>query len=238
MPAHRTAPVKITDDSSANLRHTERTPGGIVSHHQHPGRRIAVAAVFVIGLVAAACGSSGGGATTTAPSATTAAPGPTRSVTGTNTTVPLLGSSGPTSSAVTETTALTSTSPDSTTPDTTTADTTGGTTTTTEPGAVDENGIPIQESDPYGQQYLQVKGTNVYCPVGPAWNPDQSDPIEGTGEVFTDNAQAAVLDNGWGVTVDLNDENGGRDTWNQLASACYNESTECSTGQLARSSLG
>jgi preprotein translocase subunit SecD len=151
-------------------------------------------------------------------------------VTGTNTTVPLLGSSGPTSSAVTETTALTSTSPDSTTPDTTTADTTGGTTTTTEPGAVDENGIPIQESDPYGQQYLQVKGTNVYCPVGPAWNPDQSDPIEGTGEVFTDNAQAAVLDNGWGVTVDLNDENGG---WNQLASACYNESTECSTGQLA-----
>ena len=75
-----------------------------------------------------------------------------------------------------------------------------------EAGPVDENGVPIQESNPYGQQYLQVKGTNVYCPVGPAWNPDGADPIEGSGEVFTDNAQAAVLDNGWGVTVDLNDE--------------------------------
>ncbi|MFZ9629575.1 MAG: protein translocase subunit SecD [Ilumatobacteraceae bacterium] len=166
--------------------------------------------------------------------ATTAAPGPSRSVTSTNTTVPLLGStSGATTSTVTGTSSPDTTSPDSTVPDTTTGDTTGGTTTTTEAGPVDENGVPIQESNPYGQQYLQVKGTNVYCPVGPAWNPDGADPIEGSGEVFTDNAQAAVLDNGWGVTVDLNDENGGRDTWNQLASACYNESTECSTGQLA-----
>ncbi|MGA0894641.1 MAG: protein translocase subunit SecD [Ilumatobacteraceae bacterium] len=169
--------------------------------------------------------------TTVAPS-TTGAPGPSRSITATDTTVPLLGAA-PTSVADTTTTAAaTTTTADSTTTTTTTADSTG-TTTTTEPPVLDENGIPVQESDPYGQQYLQVKGTNVYCPVGPAWNPDGADPIEGSGEVFTDNAVAAVLDTGWGVTVDLNDGNGGRSTWNEIASACYNQTDQCPSGQLA-----
>ncbi|MFM8310735.1 MAG: preprotein translocase subunit SecD [Ilumatobacteraceae bacterium] len=167
--------------------------------------------------------------TTVAPS-TTGAPGQSRSITATDTTVPLLGAA-PSTTTGTTTTSSTSTSSTSTVPATST--TTPGTTTTTEPPVLDENGIPVQESDPYGQQYLQVKGTNVYCPVGPAWNPDGADPIEGSGEVFTDNAVAAVLDTGWGVTVDLNDGNGGRSTWNEIASACYNQSAQCPSGQLA-----
>ncbi|MFM7252533.1 MAG: preprotein translocase subunit SecD [Ilumatobacteraceae bacterium] len=167
--------------------------------------------------------------TTVAPT-TTGAPGPSRSITATDTTVPLLGAA-PSTTTGTTTTSSTSTSSTSTVPATST--TTPGTTTTTEPPVLDENGIPVQESDPYGQQYLQVKGTNVYCPVGPAWNPDGADPIEGSGEVFTDNAVAAVLDTGWGVTVDLNDGNGGRSTWNEIASACYNQSAQCPSGQLA-----
>lgn len=170
---------------------------------------------------------------TTVASSTTGAPGPSRPVSATATTAPLLATAPTTEGSTTTIAASTTTSAatDTTAPDSTTGDT--GTTTTTEPPVLDENGIPVQESDPYGQQYLQVKGSNVYCPVGPAWNPDGADPIEGTGEVFTDNAQAAVLDTGWGVTVDLNDDDGGRSTWNEIASACYSQSAQCPSGQLA-----
>ena len=98
--------------------------------------------------------------------------------------------------------------------------------TSTTLGAVDENGLPIQESDPNSQQFLPVHNANPpqYCLVGPQ---------QGTGEVFQDNATARVLDNGWGVTVDLRDGAEGNDIWNALAAQCFNQESTCPTGQLA-----
>lgn len=158
--------------------------------------------------------------------ATTGAPGPSRSITATNTTAP-----------TTEPTLVATASPETTVAVTdTTVPTTDSTVTTetTEPPALDENGYPLQVSDPYGQQYLQLKGSTFYCPVGPAWNPEQDDTIEGTGKVFEKSANAAILqDGGWGVQADLRDGADGRDIWNAIASACFNTTAECPTGQLA-----
>lgn len=151
-------------------------------------------------------------------SSTSASGGPSRSPSSTNTTTTDAG----TTTTVDETT--------TTTGETTT--TTGESTTTTEP-VLDENGFPLQVSDPYGQQYLQKKGTTIYCLVGTAWNPDGVDPVEGSGEVFDDNAAAAVLQSGWGVTVDLRDGSRGRDVWNEIASACYYRTEACPLGRLA-----
>lgn len=158
---------------------------------------------------------------------TTGAPGPSRSISSTNTTMPLLVASAPTTEptlvATASTTESTVATTDSTEP-----------TATTEPPVLDENGYPLQQSDPYGQQYLQLKGTTFYCPVGPAWNPEQDDTIEGTGAVFEKSANAAVLQSGaWGVQADLRSGADGRDTWNAIASACFNTTAECPTGQLA-----
>lgn len=183
-------------------------------------------------------GSTGSTTPTTSPSSsppttsgdstgtTTGAPGPSRSITATNTTAP-----------TTEPTLVATASPETTVAVTdTTVPTTDSTVTTetTEPPALDENGYPLQVSDPYGQQYLQLKGSTFYCPVGPAWNPEQDDTIEGTGKVFEKSANAAILqDGGWGVQADLRDGADGRDIWNAIASACFNTTAECPTGQLA-----
>lgn len=159
---------------------------------------------------------------------TSGSPGPSRAISSTNTTTPMVISPAP---ATTDAAPTDSTTPDSTTPDTTGPDTTA-VTETTEPAPVDENGIPIQQSDPFNQQYLRLKGTTFYCPVGPAWNPEADSVIEGTGEVFTDTATAAVLTSGWGVQVDLREGSEGRDIWNAIASACYSYAAQCPTGQL------
>lgn len=96
--------------------------------------------------------------------------------------------------------------------------------TTTVPVPLDEHGFPIQQSDPTTTQFLPLKGDlPIYCQVGPA---------QGTGEVFSDTASARVLTSGWGVTVDLRDGADGRDTWNSLASQCFNKSESCPSGQL------
>ena len=106
-------------------------------------------------------------------------------------------------------------------------------TTTTEPGAptttvetpVDQNGFPVQQSDPTAQQFLPLKGDEaVYCLVGPA---------QGTGEVFSDNAAAVVLTGGWGVTVDLRDGPEGEGVFNAVAAECNQQAASCPTGQLA-----
>jgi preprotein translocase subunit SecD len=165
------------------------------------------------------------GASTTAPTgttvpassepSTTAAGGPSR---------PLSAGNSTTTSAPASTTTV----PASTTTsgDSTTSTSTGPSTSTTAP-ALDENGLPIQESDPNKQQLLPVQGASPpqYCLVGPQ---------QGTGEVFKDNATATVIGGkGWGVVVDLRGGAGGEDVWNALASQCFNKADTCPTQQLA-----
>ena len=118
---------------------------------------------------------------------------------------------------------------------TTTSD---GVTTTTQPGATttvdpastssvptDDNGIPVQQSDPNNPQYLPLVGTSQYCQVGPA---------QGTGEVFTDGVSAQVdSTQGWVVQAPLRGGAKGEDVWNAIAGQCYNRAETCPTGQIA-----
>ena len=157
---------------------------------------------------------------TTVPS-TTAAPGPGRNITSSNTST-TVAETATTVSATQTTIGITPASATST-PVTTPA----AATTTVAPQPVDENGLPIPESDPNNSQFLPVQGANPpqYCLVGPQ---------QGTGEVFEDNAAATIIPiSGWGVQVDLRPGAQGDDIWNALASQCFNTTELCPTGQLA-----
>jgi preprotein translocase subunit SecD len=59
-------------------------------------------------------------------------------------------------------------------------------------------------------------------------------PAQGTGEVFERGSAQPTLDptQGWGVAVDLRGGEG-RDTWNNLASQCFNREPTCPTQRLA-----
>ena len=152
---------------------------------------------------------------------TTAAPGPGRNITSSNTST-TVAETATTVSATQTTIGITPASATST-PVTTPA----AATTTVAPQPVDENGLPIPESDPNNSQFLPVQGANPpqYCLVGPQ---------QGTGEVFEDNAAATIIPiSGWGVQVDLRPGAQGDDIWNALASQCFNTTELCPTGQLA-----
>ncbi|MDP2291915.1 MAG: protein translocase subunit SecD [Actinomycetota bacterium] len=167
---------------------------------------------------------SAGGSTTSGPSTsgptTTAAGGPSRPASGDTTTTPDTTVDGAT------TTAPVSPEPASatTTPGATTTTVASGPTTTVDV-PLDQNGFPLQQSDPTTQQFLPLKGDDsVYCLVGPA---------QGTGEVFSDNASAVVLPTGWGVTVDLREGPEGEGVFNAVAAECNQLAESCPTGQLA-----
>ena len=97
--------------------------------------------------------------------------------------------------------------------------------TSTTAGAVDDNGFPLQQSDPDNPQYLPLTGTTQYCQVGPA---------QGTGEVFTDEVSAQIdTVRGWVVQAPLRGGANGEDVWNALAGQCYNRQETCPTGQIA-----
>jgi len=109
----------------------------------------------------------------------------------------------------------------------TTSTTASGPTTSTTSPPLDENGFPIQDSDPNNPQILPLFNSEPpqYCYVGPA---------QGTGEVFQDNATATVITGeGWGVVVDLRDGADGEDIWNNLAQQCYSAADTCPTQQIA-----
>jgi preprotein translocase subunit SecD len=92
---------------------------------------------------------------------------------------------------------------------------------------LDENGVPVQESDPNQPQLLPLQGAvpPQYCYVGPQ---------QGTGEVFQDDASATVIPGkGWGVVVNLRSGNGGESIWNNLAAQCYNGADTCPTKQIS-----
>jgi preprotein translocase subunit SecD len=156
----------------------------------------------------------------------TAAPGPSRAVTGTNTST--TDTTTPPDSATTTTEAGATTTTEAGATTTTTE--AGATTTTVDPASTssvptDDNGIPVQQSDPNNPQYLPLVGTSQYCQVGPA---------QGTGEVFTDEVSAQVdSTQGWVVRAPLRGGAKGEDVWNAVALQCYNRAETCPTGQIA-----
>ena len=90
------------------------------------------------------------------------------------------------------------------------------------PGAVNEP-VPTQFVDP-GAVVLPTRDGGAEC-LGP---------VQGTGEVFERGSAEPTLDptQGWGVSVDLRGGEG-RDTWNNLASQCFNRAPTCPTQRLA-----
>ncbi|MEN9646843.1 MAG: putative protein-export rane protein SecD [Actinomycetota bacterium] len=166
---------------------------------------------------------AGGSSTTVPASSTTAAGGPARGVSAANTTPD---SAAPDTGAPTTTVAAVGAAASSTSVAATSTTASGPTTSTTSP-PLDENGFPIQDSDPNNPQILPLFRSDPpqYCYVGPA---------QGTGEVFQDNATATVISGkGWGVVVDLRSGADGEDVWNNLAQQCYSAADTCPTQQIA-----
>ena len=160
-----------------------------------------------------------GSTTSVAGSTTTAAGGPARGVSAANTT--------PDTSAPSTTVAAVGASASTSTTVPATSTTASGPTTSTTSPPLDENGFPIQKSDPNNPQILPLFNSDpaAYCYVGPA---------QGTGEVFQDNATATVIPGkGWGVVVDLREGAEGEDVWNNLAGQCYSAADTCPTQQIA-----
>ena len=93
---------------------------------------------------------------------------------------------------------------------------------TAPPGAVNEP-VPTQFVDPTAV-LLPTRDGGAEC-LGP---------VQGTGEVFERGSASPTLDptQGWGVSVDLRGGEG-RDTWNNLASQCFNQVPTCPTKRLA-----
>lgn len=165
---------------------------------------------------------TGSSTTLAVASADSVAPGPARPVSNGNTTTTEAGTS--TTAAGTSTTEAAG---DTST--TIAATATGATSTTvatnTTAAPLDDNGFPLQQSDPTAPQYLPLTGTSQYCQVGPA---------QGTGEVFTDEVSAQVDPvQGWVVQAPLRGGAAGEDVWNNLAGQCYNREAACPTGQIA-----
>ena len=165
---------------------------------------------------------TGSSTTLAVASADSVAPGPARPVSNGNTTTTEAGTS--TTAAGTSTTEAAG---DTST--TIAATATGATSTTvatnTTVAPLDDNGFPLQQSDPTASQYLPLTGTSQYCQVGPA---------QGTGEVFTDEVSAQVDPiQGWVVQAPLRGGAAGEDVWNNLAGQCYNREAACPTGQIA-----
>ncbi|HQY86234.1 MAG: protein translocase subunit SecD [Acidimicrobiaceae bacterium] len=165
---------------------------------------------------------TGSSTTLAVASADSVAPGPARPVSNGNTTTTEAGTS--TTAAGTSTTEAAG---DTST--TIAATATGATSTTvatnTTAAPLDDNGFPLQQSDPTASQYLPLTGTSQYCQVGPA---------QGTGEVFTDEVSAQVDPvQGWVVQAPLRGGAAGEDVWNNLAGQCYNREAACPTGQIA-----
>jgi len=99
--------------------------------------------------------------------------------------------------------------------------------TTLPDGPLPDDGVvvpPITETVTPGAELLPTRDGTVEC-VGPA---------QGTGEVFERGSAEPTLEptQGWGVSVDLRGGEG-RDTWNNLASQCFNRAPTCPSGRLA-----
>jgi len=154
---------------------------------------------------------------TLAPPAT-ATPGPSRRPMGTpTTTIP--------NTTVASTPSDSSTSVPTETSTTVAADTSGSTTTvvSAEP-TVDPNLAGGDPSDPTATVIARnADGSEIYQ-LGPAF---------ASGEVFNSDAQADIIQGGWGVRVTLKGGAAGADLWNVGASQCFSGGATCPTRRMA-----
>ncbi len=148
----------------------------------------------------------------------------------------------PATSEPTDSTTPASSAPESTTPESTepTATSEPGPTTTTEPplGPVGTNPVTTYPPTPYGPPPQPTDETvtelpsadGLTCIVGPV---ELGPTGQSGGQMFARGSAGAVLDpaQGWIVTADLTPE--GRDTFNQLAQACFTQQQNCPVGALA-----
>lgn len=145
---------------------------------------------------------------------TTAPGGPSRPVTRTTGTQPPLPSSETT---VAESTSSVPTGSETTVPTSGTDVLTPASADPTTPQGGDPN-------DPTATVIVQnTDGSEIYQ-LGPAF---------ATGEVFSDDATADILQGSWGVRVSLRSGSDGADKWNIGAAQCFSRTQACPTGRMA-----
>jgi len=139
---------------------------------------------------------------------------------------------------VAEDPATTTTVPGSETPtDTTLADPTGGVGSSNVVSATgdtvpdfaetteDELPVPtVDEDTAGGQEVLPGAKDGLIYLVGP---------VSATGQVFSNDATADIINGQWVVLANLRGGAGGEDLWNLIAGQCYSGSATCPTRQLA-----
>jgi len=89
----------------------------------------------------------------------------------------------------------------------------------------DELPIPtVDDSAAGGQEVLPGAKDGLIYLVGP---------VSATGQVFSNDATADIINGQWVVLANLRGGAGGEDLWNFIASQCYSGSATCPTRQLA-----
>lgn len=158
-------------------------------------------------------------ATTTPPTESTAAEGPSRLPMGGTTVAPATTATPTDASTTAAPTTAAADASSTLAPDTTVAgdsSTTAPTTATTLPG--DPSTTTPAFDDPTQQVQLPGDDGSLLYTLGPAG---------GTGEVFTNDADAVIDRGNWIVTVGLRGGAAGEDIWNALAAQCYSGSATC-----------
>jgi preprotein translocase subunit SecD len=82
----------------------------------------------------------------------------------------------------------------------------------------------VDESGAGGQEVLPGAKDGFVYVVGP---------VAATGQVFSNDASADIINGQWVVLANLRGGAGGEDLWNLIASQCYSGSATCPTRQLA-----
>lgn len=89
----------------------------------------------------------------------------------------------------------------------------------------DELPVPtVDEGEAGGQEVLLGAKDGLIYLVGP---------VSATGQVFSNDATADIVNGQWVVLANLRGGAGGEDLWNIIASQCYSASATCPTRQLA-----
>lgn len=160
-----------------------------------------------------------GAPVTDASTATTAAPGPSRALPASATTVPPgapLGAAPSSAAPVSDPPASDAPATEVTATDSPSDSNPSDSSPNTVPG-----GDP---TDPTATVYVQnTDGSELYQ-LGPAF---------ATGEVFKDDASADIINGGWGVRVSLKGGAEGAGRWNIGAATCFNASPQCPTKRMA-----
>jgi preprotein translocase subunit SecD len=88
----------------------------------------------------------------------------------------------------------------------------------------DDMPVPTSIDDSGGQEVLPGAKDGYLYVVGP---------VSATGQVFSNDASADIVNGQWVVVANLRRGAGGQDLWNLIAGQCYSGSATCPTRQLA-----